>query len=73
MLLRGGGTAGTNPPGGVGGYAPQPVDDQPPPPLATTLSYVQVRVCPMCEVESVLCAVFSLYSVQSLVCVMCCL
>ena len=54
---------------------PQPDDDQPPTPphLATSLSYVQVHVCLMCSVESVLYAVFSLCYVQSLVSIMCCL
>ena len=53
---------------------PQPADDRPTPhPLATSLSYVQVRVGLMCGVESVLCAVFRLCYVQSLVCDMCCL
>ena len=63
----------TLPPPGRGD-APNPLMiNRPPLPLATGLSYVQVRVCLICVVESVLCAVSSLCYVLSLVSIMCCL
>ena len=62
----GGGYRWYQPPWVVGGDAPNPLMINRPPPLATGLSYVQVCVCLMWGVESVLCAVFSLCYVQSL-------
>ena len=38
--------------------------------FALAMSYVQASVCDMCGILSVLCAGFSVRSVQSLVCVM---